>query len=74
MGWEKTHICDRCKKEYKERVYRESVVKISKRTCVNVVFGFSAQETNDRWGHSYDYDLCYDCRKALYKFLKGEDV
>ena len=74
MGWKACHICDRCKKEYVEKKYKESIVKISRRTAVNVIFSFTPQETCDNWGKICDYDLCSDCRKALYKFINGVEI
>ena len=74
MGWKAYHVCDRCKKEYVEDEYKGSVVSISKRTAARIKFQFSAREANDPWGRIVNIDLCLECRKSLYKFLKGEEI
>lgn len=74
MGWKACHVCDRCKKEYVEKTYKESIVTISRRTVVKVYFSLTPRETGDNWGKIVNIDLCSDCRKALYKFLKGEEI
>lgn len=74
MGWKACHVCDRCKKEYVEKEYKESIVSIRKRTVVKVHFNLTPRETGDCWGKTVDIDLCTDCRKALYKFLKGDEL
>ena len=69
------HVCDRCKKEYQEDEYRCSIVRVEKRPGIKIHPGFTAREIKDQYGISVSFELCTECRKELYAFLRrGEEA
>lgn len=71
MGTKVTHICDRCKREFKQDKIGCGIVRIKRRLGCAVVFGLTERELRDWWGISVNKELCTDCRLKLYNFLKG---
>lgn len=71
MATQMIYRCDRCGKLLDNNSsYTRGIVKIQRRPCLRIAFRDSV---NDGWnGTVHEFELCTECRAALYAFLRGE--